>query len=61
MFEVGNAAPTALPLEAGDAGNGYLALAPKASRSSERASAREVRVRRRWSQGRKPGARELGD
>jgi hypothetical protein len=54
MFEVGDAAPTVLPLEAGDAGNGYLAPAAKSLGLSLRASVSKSLGRRRWSQRRKP-------
>jgi hypothetical protein len=61
MVEVGDAASTVLPLEAGDAGNGQPASAPKALGSSERASVSKGPDWRRGSKRRKPGARERDD
>jgi hypothetical protein len=61
MFEVGEAAPTASPLGAGDAGNGHPAPAWKVLGSKLRASVDEIPGWKRWSQGRKPGARERDD
>jgi hypothetical protein len=61
MLEVGDAAPTASPLGAGDAGNGHPAPARKALGSRLRASVAESPDRKRGSQGRKPGARERDD
>jgi hypothetical protein len=56
MVEVGDAASTVSPLEAGNAGNGYPAPARKALGSRLRASVDESSGWKRWSKGRKPGA-----
>jgi hypothetical protein len=58
MVEVGGATSTVPPFGAGDAGNGHPAPAWKALGSRLRASVAESPDWKRWSQGRKPGARE---
>jgi hypothetical protein len=61
MVEVGGATSTVPPFGAGDAGNGHPAPAWKALGSRLRASVAESPDWKRWSQGRKPGARERCD